>query len=172
MRYLTLSLLLALCWGVWSGQGSPFFIGAGLCSVLLTCWVAHRLAISDRETRRLRVLVHTPRYWLWLLVEMARCSLRVMRLSISPGISLQPKFGWVITGLKDDLLLATYANSITLTPGTVSVDVNKKPSGSAGIYVHALESSSLEELRQGGMEARLLGLTRGLPLPGMGGKTP
>jgi multicomponent Na+:H+ antiporter subunit E len=155
MRYLTLAMLLALCWWAWSGHNGWFFIGAGALSVVLTLWVAFRLRLVDDEIPSPLLKLRAPRYWLWLLWQMAKSSWRVARLSLMPGVSISPKFGWVITLIREDLLLAAYANSITLTPGTVAVDVNKKPSGSAGIYVHALEASNLEELRSGAIEQRL-----------------
>lgn len=166
-RNLTLLALLALCWWVWSGHDGPFFIGAGVLSVSLVFWIAHGLRVVDRESNRPGIVLRAPRYWFWLLRQMAKSSWRVARLSLSPNVRISPKFGWVITTIKDDLLLAAYANSITLTPGTVSVDVNKKPSGSAGIYVHALEGAGLEELRQGEMELRLQALGGTGIVPGL-----
>ena len=102
--------------------------------------------------------MHRPRllspkalgYYLWLAKEIVISSMRVCRIiwQVKPVIS--PHVAWVPTLQTNDGAKTVYANSITLTPGTVAVDTGK-----AGIYIHALTKAGIDDLATGDMDHKI-----------------
>jgi len=72
-----------------------------------------------------------------------------MKIIWSPDLKCTPAFEWIEGGSKDELALVVYGNSITLTPGTVTLDVKN-----GSLLVHALDKESLEDLKKGEMASR------------------
>ncbi|MFC6635718.1 Na+/H+ antiporter subunit E [Microbulbifer taiwanensis] len=158
MRYtISLFAVLAFIWLANSGHYSPLLLGFGLLSVVFVVFVAHRMNIVDSDSQPLHLLLALPGYYWWLFRKILRSNLEVVacvwRGSKSLKVSLKPASARITTSLRGDLARALYANSITLTPGTVAVDIDGDE-----ILVHALTADSLEDLRRGEMEARINGL--------------
>jgi multicomponent Na+:H+ antiporter subunit E len=145
-----LVVMLAAFWLLLSGHVAPLFLFFGAASVLLVAWLARRLDIADDEGRPLQLSLRAPGYWLWLAVQILRSALVVMRRIWSPRLSIDPAVGAVAATAMTDVERVIYANSITLTPGTLALHVDD-----TRIEVHALERGSLEELAQGAMAARV-----------------
>ncbi len=162
---ISLVMLLALCWLVWSGMWSyPFLMGCGVVSILLVLAATRWLGLQDREAHAGQL---GPRFWLyalWLLKEMFVSSIRVIGRVLSIQGAISPTFGWVVSRVRHPFGHAVYANSITLTPGTVTVALEKTPTlnqteNETRLYIHALEHASLSDLRQGHMQAMQKRLT-------------
>ena len=77
----------------------------------------------------------TLAYFCWLFVEIIKANVAVVRQIISPDMEVSPTMTRIPTKDKSDLAKTMLANSITLTPGTVSVDIEEDH-----ILVHALLS--------------------------------
>lgn len=92
----------------------------------------------------LRIYRHVA-YSLWLLREIAISSLDVSlkMWQLEPDISPQVEF--IPTKIKNETQMAIFANSITLTPGTVALDIN----GDGEVYVHSLTEESMKMLKKG-----------------------
>jgi multicomponent Na+:H+ antiporter subunit E len=93
-----------------------------------------------------RFLTYIP----WLAWQILRANIDVMRLVLSRDLAIDPQLEWVSAGQKSDLGIAVYANSITLTPGTISTSVED-----GRILVHALTREGMDEVRAGAMDARV-----------------
>ena len=76
-------------------------------------------------------------YWAWLVVEIFKANLVVIRACLRSTLDINPALVKVKTGCESDLARTVFANSITLTPGTVSVEVEGNK-----ILVHALYEDS------------------------------
>ncbi len=154
MRY-TVGLFLSLfgIWLLWSGIYNSLLISLGGISCLFVAFVAVRLDINDNEGSVIglafRMIVYLP----WLLWAIAKANVDVTARILSPRLRINPKLVEVKSGQKTALGQVIYANSITLTPGTVSVDV-----GEGRILVHALTSESAEDLQTGEMDRKVTGL--------------
>lgn len=144
-----LAVLLAAFWLLLSGHYTPLLIALGGLSVALVVWIMVRAHIFDRTIFTWHFSRRIPRYCLWLSGKILRSSLAVSRLVWSPRVELRPAEGDTPAELPE-LSQVIYANSITLTPGTLSLSV-----GEADIAVHSLESSDLAELRAGDMLSRV-----------------
>lgn len=145
-----LFLILIGIWLLWSGHYTPLLISLGVFSVLVTIAMARRMRIVDGESVPLGLHpLRTPRYLLWLVIEIAKCNLDVARRILDPKLPISPRLIEVQAGQKDELGRVLYANSITLTPGTVSVETRGKT-----ITVHALTAEAAEGLLTGDMDRR------------------
>ena len=153
---LSLAALLAGFWLALSGHYTPLLLALGAGSVGLVVWLVHRMGIVDHESVPLRPAPRLPRYFWWLAGEILRSSVSVTRQVWSPRRALRPAIGVVPTPGLPELSQVIYANSITLTPGTLSLRVDDD-----GIEVHSLDPAGLRQLRAGGMRDRVRKLEAG-----------
>ena len=125
MTYLPgLILALAAFWFALSGETAPLFLMLGALSALLTLWLVARLKIIDRDASPYHHAPNILVYGGWLLVEIVKANLAVIRRILGPTHAIDPVMVNVTTTARTNLGKALFANSITLTPGTVTVDVD------------------------------------------------
>ena len=110
-------------------------LSLGVISIVLTLWIAKRMRILDAETAPYMTTPQTLSYFLWLFKEIVKANMAVIRAVLSPDMVVSPTLTRIPTPQKTDIGKVMYANSITLTPGTVSVDIQDDH-----ILVHALLS--------------------------------
>lgn len=144
---ISLALLLAALWWLLSGQTDPLLLSSGAVSVLLVTGLARRLAVVDRESHPVYLSAPLARYWLRLAGEIVVSSLDVARRIIAPRLEIAPHFLQVHTGQSSELGKVILANSITLTPGTVTVDVQGDE-----LLVHALTRESGDAVAAGQLD--------------------
>jgi multicomponent Na+:H+ antiporter subunit E len=150
-------LLFSVLFGTWlvlSGVHGRLFLFYGAASAAIATLMALRMNVVDKEGHPFHLAFTAPLYWLWLLREMILSALRVTRAVWSPDHLISPGFARVRSTQDCDLGRTIFANSITLTPGTVCVDIEE---GSA--YIHALEQSAIDALNRGEMDRRVARLT-------------
>ena len=137
-------------WMVFSGYTEPFFVVSGLICCAIVEGIVARMDRIDGKRVPLMLTWQLPGYVLWLAKEIALSSIQVTRKVWEPRISVTPTVAWVHATQQSPVGLTTYANSITLTPGTVSVIVEDDR-----IQVHALEQESIAALHKGAMDNRV-----------------
>jgi multicomponent Na+:H+ antiporter subunit E len=142
--------VLFFTWCLLSGIFTQLLLGTGLFSCIVVTFLTRRMEIIDRESHPFHLVYLGPFYWLWLAKEMLISGIKVTRAIWKFEQHLNPGFAWVRTHLQSDLGLAIYANSLTLTPGTVCVDLEK-----TRVYIHALDKTSLDEMELGRIEERV-----------------
>ncbi len=98
-------------------------VAGGLVALVVTLAAGPRLGVIAGLRLRLSALPHMVRYFGVFLVALVRANLDMARRVLSPSLPLRPAVVEVQTGLKSDLGKLLLANSITLTPGTLTVDV-------------------------------------------------
>ena len=140
---------LALAWAAWSGHTEPLMIGFGAASCLAALWLALRMGVVDEEGEPTHVLLGLIGYLPWLVVEIVKSNLHVARVIWTPKMPIQPALLRAPASQRTDLGKAIYANSITLTPGTLSLDVRGEE-----ILVHALTDEARRGLETGEMDRR------------------
>ena len=93
--------------------------------------------------------------------ELTLANYQVAKLVLSPSMPIRPGFISIPLEAKTDFEITSFANSITLTPGTISVHI---PDDRSAIVIHAIDvGDDVEALRQGtkdSLEAPILRLTR------------
>jgi multicomponent Na+:H+ antiporter subunit E len=150
MRALSLFLALFGFWLLLSGYFVPFLIAAGAGSAVVIVLLARRMDVVDREGHPIHLGRSALTYWPWLLVEIAKSAWGVTRIILNPRLPVSPSLVRTKTSQKTTVGIVTYANSITLTPGTISVDV-----GRGEILVHALTREGAAGLLSGEMDRRV-----------------
>lgn len=145
---ISLAVLLSALWWVLSGYAKPLLLGLGVCSVGFTLWLARRMDVVDHESHPIHISWQLARFWVRLLREIAVSNLQVVAAILSPGRHpIQPHFLRVRTRQQSALGQVLLANSITLTPGTVTVTVGDKT-----MLIHCLTKDAGDGLLGGDME--------------------
>ncbi|TDC82463.1 Na+/H+ antiporter subunit E [Actinomadura sp. 7K507] len=144
--------LLAAFWLIVSGHYTPLVLMLGALSVVLVVVVVVRMAVADEEGLPMRVLPRLPRYLLWLGWQILLSALAVLRMVWSPRRP-RPVVATVPAAELPDLSKVIYANSITLTPGTLSVSFRNED-----IEVHSIQRAGITDLEGGAMLDRVRGL--------------
>ena len=143
----SLSVVLYVLWLLLSGHYEPLLLILGVVSCGLVVWIAHRMDLADREGHPVHLTWQALTYWPWLLWQIVKSNIHVAGLILSPRLPISPKIIKVTTSQADELGQVIYANSITLTPGTVSLYVRGNTIG-----VHAITQETAEELETGEMD--------------------
>lgn len=156
MRHvLSMALLLAATWLLLSGHFGVLLLTLGALSCALVLFLSHRMAVIDRETQPLHLASTLPGYWLWLLGQILRSNLDVVRRILSPRVDISPTMVRIELDEKTELGQTIFANSITLTPGTVSVDLR-----AGTVEVHGLARNVVNALAGGEMQRRVLAMEK------------
>ncbi len=154
-RALLLLGVLISAWLLWSGQFKPQLLGLGVFSCLLTVYLTHRMGFFDDDVYAFRFGQRLISYWGWLAKEIFRSSIEVARVVIDPRLPISPEIIEIKATANHPVDQAILANSITLTPGTLAIDVHR-----GVITVHSLTRSSADELLSGEMDRRVAALRR------------
>jgi multicomponent Na+:H+ antiporter subunit E len=150
MRLISLALALFLFWLALSGHYTPMLVAAGAASAGVCVWAAVRMGIADPEGHPIHLLGRFLTYFPWLLREIAKSAWSVTRIIVNPALPISPTMTRVRASQRTSLGIVTYANSITLTPGTVTTSVKGDV-----LTVHALVHEGAVDLESGGMDARV-----------------
>lgn len=153
VRMLALLIPLVAAWLLWSGIYKPLLLALGLFSCLLTIYIKHRMDYFATEAFAMRFSRRLLGYWLWLAKEVLKSSLDVARIVLSPSLPISPQVVTIKASCKHPVDQAILANSITLTPGTLALDVHE-----GEISVHALTRAGADELEKGEMDRRVAAL--------------
>lgn len=151
MRYLvSLAILLALLWLGISGVYKPLLFMLGGASVLFVVWMSKRMDVVGVEHNPVLYSWRLPVYWVWLVWEIIKANVEVARAALAPAKHVRPQIVRVPVRLHHPIAKVTYANSITLTPGTVTLQLEPD-----WIEAHALLESTARGLESGEMERRI-----------------
>ncbi len=137
-------------WLLWSGHYTALLISFGIASCAAVVLISWRMENLDEEGQLLllvpRLVIYTP----WLMKEIALANIDVARRILHPRLPISPALIRVKCSQELDLARVIYANSITLTPGTVSVDMDDDT-----ITVHALSRTAAEGVLSGEMDRKV-----------------
>ena len=151
MRAVASAVFLMTLWLLMSGVYKPLVIGFGLGSVLLICLVLWRMDKVDGDHVQIRLNpIRFLGYIIWLFGEIAKSNWSVTRVILSPLMPIRQKMLVVPQSQKTDLAQVIFANSITLTPGTISVETEE-----SGLLVHALSYCSEDDASLADMDRRV-----------------
>lgn len=156
MKYVAgLVIVLAAVWLLWSGHYNPLLLGFGAISLALVIVIALRMGIVDEEGAPIHLPPRLAVYLPWLFVEIVKANVDVALRILRPGPPIRPRVITVRASQRTDLGRAIYANSITLTPGTVTIETDGDE-----ITVHALTREAAEGVLSGEMDRRVARLER------------
>jgi multicomponent Na+:H+ antiporter subunit E len=150
MRYVSQVLFLLAFWLALSGHYTVFLVAAGVASACFCVFVAGRMRVVDEEGHPVELLPGVITYYPWLIWEIVKSAWAVTKIILHPRLPISPTMTVVRASQKTSAGVATYANSITLTPGTITVGVDGNQ-----LTVHALTRDAAIELEEGGMDRRV-----------------
>lgn len=136
-------------WWVLSGRSDWLLLSLGLGSAAFSVYLARRMLAFDHEAHPFVINRKLVAYWCWLALAIVKSNLDVMRHVFRVPLQISPTWVRLQTDPKTEVGMTTLANSITLTPGTVSLDVED-----GAISVHALTRDAAGYLQSGDMERR------------------
>lgn len=149
-----LLLVLAISWVLWSGIYSTLVLSLGAFSCLLSAYMAHRMGFF-RHRALIRFLPRLPVYWWWLLQEIVASSIEVAKLILQPSLPISPTVVVLEAETPSEVGQVILGNSITLSPGTVTLDVHE-----GRLLIHCLTSASARDLQNGEATRRAAALER------------
>lgn len=157
LNFLEVFGLLLFLWIVMSGIFTVKFILYGcISSFLISCFVVGSLRIGGLKSNRTYFILHAnyPKliiYFMWLIKEVVKSAADVSKIVLSHNMGLEPHVVWFKADYDNPAARAILANSITLTPGTVTIDIYD-----SGVFsVHALNRDFSEGLLTGKMQNRI-----------------
>jgi len=157
---LSLAASLMLFWMMLSGDFGLLNLALGFVSVLLTVSICNRMDVVDQESQPVEMSTRLPVYWAWLALKVVKSNLDVTRRIWTPGKSISPTVVRLKLSQQTALGKVIYANSITLTPGTVTLAIEDDE-----ILVHALTRADAAALETGEMDRQVRELECGCLSP-------
>jgi multicomponent Na+:H+ antiporter subunit E len=137
-------------WLLLSGIYTPFLVLSGLGASLAVAALAQRMEVADREGHPIHLALAALGYWPWLMKEIVKSGWQVTRIILDPRLPISPTFVRFKPSQKSTAALATHANSITLTPGTITVEAGRDE-----FLVHALTREGADGVLDGEMDRRV-----------------
>jgi len=145
--------LLISAWMLWSGQLKLQLLMLGAFSCILVSYITHRMRYFDNDVFERRFGMRLLGYWLWLAREVVRSSIEVARVIMDPRLPISPQIVDITASVDHPVDQTILGNSITLTPGTLALDLR-----GGVIRVHCLTRAGAEELFAGEMNRRVAAL--------------
>jgi multicomponent Na+:H+ antiporter subunit E len=161
MSYFLLNIVLALIWGAFSGVFDPGNLILGFILGYVAMLVARRALYPSSYFNKVQQVLG---FALFFLKEMLLANLRVAADVVTPTHYMRPRVLAVPMDAETDVEITALANLISLTPGTLSLDVS---SDRRTLFIHAMYAADPDRVRgeiKQGMERRLLGITRDTPV--------
>jgi multicomponent Na+:H+ antiporter subunit E len=158
MNYFLLNVGLALVWVILTGAFSPINLAVGFVLGYLTLRMAQRVLGASAYFSKVR---QVSSFALFFLRELITANIRVAIDVLTPGARMQPRVLAVPLDALTDTEITFFANALSLTPGTLSLDVS---TDRRVLYIHAMYAADAEAARRAikaGLEQRVLALTRG-----------
>lgn len=156
LRAISLFVTLLAFWLLLSGHYGPFLVGVGIACAGAMLWLARRMDLMDHEGHPIQFGPGVLWYWPWLAKEIVKSGWSVSRVILDPRLPIEPQLVRFKPSQKTDVGLTTHANSITLTPGTISLEV-----APGEFLVHALTRESAAGACAGGdMDRRVARLEK------------
>jgi multicomponent Na+:H+ antiporter subunit E len=146
----SLGLVLAALWLALSGKLEPLFLLFGALTVGFAVWTASRMAIVDRESHPIHMSGRLLHFWALLIRDIVLANLQVAREILRPRLAITPTVVEFQSQQDSDLGKVILGNAITLTPGTVTLDIE-----GSRFRVHGLTRESAEEAASGTMDRRI-----------------
>lgn len=147
---LVLLVSLVISWLLWSGMFEPLLLGLGVFSCLLTFAIVWRMGYFEKDTFALHFSLRLFAYWGWLIKEIVMSSLTVTKVVLHPRLPISPRYIELKASSPGTIGQVIFANSITLTPGTLTLDLHQ-----GELKVHTLTKEAADDLMSGDMDRRV-----------------
>lgn len=149
MRSLLTLVVLAATWQLLSGKTKPLILGFGVVSCLFVFILMRRMNRFDGHSVEYRLGTRPLQYFFWLLGEIVKANLHLARVILTPRMPLSESLLHIDAKAQTELGQVIFGNSITLTPGTTTLDVRD-----GSLLVHSLTKDCTEDVLSGRMNEK------------------
>lgn len=157
MRSISILIVLFALWLLLSGIYTTMITGLGFASSLLVLIIINRMDAQDSDSFEIQLSpFRFVKYMVWLMVEIARANWAVTKTILSRDMNIRQHLFTVPYTQKTDLAQVIFANSITLTPGTITVETED-----GQFLVHAVSYSEDDPAAISDMDARITACEKG-----------
>ena len=150
LRLLIASFVLFLLWILLSGYFSTLLLSLGVLSCVFVAWVSEKFGLFSRDFSTLKLNLKIPAFLPWFFIEVVKSNIDISWRILHPKLPIEPNIMTLDASQHSDLATAIYANCITLTPGTYSLDLDEN-----SIEVHSLTKALAQDLQNGEMSRRI-----------------
>ncbi|KPU83994.1 hypothetical protein JI58_06450 [Marinosulfonomonas sp. PRT-SC04] len=151
MRNIVILIALFALWLLLSGIYTTLVIGLGFASSLLVLFILRRMNMVDGDRIGMHLSpIRFGKYMIWLMIEIARANWAVTKTILSRNMNIRQHLFTVPYSQKSDLAQVIFANSITLTPGTITVETED-----GQFLMHAVSYSDDDPAAIADMDARI-----------------
>lgn len=152
MSFILTAIIMFIFWMLISGETGVIFIISAIVSSLFVSFISRDLLFPKKNTalslkRMARLIKYSP----WLMWQIAVANVDIVYRTLHPSMPIEPHMIEFDTDLKTDTGIAILANSITLTPGTVTVVAHSD----GKFLVHAISTGPADGLLGGTMQAKV-----------------
>ena len=148
IKALLLFVFYFVIWLLLSGHYDPLLLTLGVLSCITCLYVTWKAKFIDEEGLPLHLLIRLPMYTVWLFKEIIKANIDTAKIIIFNNPD--PQNFRVKSSQKTEAGKVTYANSITLTPGTVTTELDGDV-----LEVHALSSDMADDVKSGVMDKKV-----------------
>ncbi len=138
-----------LIWLLLSESFDLFHVGLGLVAAFGVAWLNTDRSVSRFAILRLRIVW----YFLWLVGRILQSGFHLSVLILHPALPIDPKLIRYRTKLREEAGIVLLGNSITLTPGTITAELN-----SQDLVVHAMDGKSAHDVTSLRIDQQIAGL--------------
>ena len=157
LQLVLLTFVLGITWLGLSGFFKPLLLSLGVISVVITLIFAVRIKFFDHVLGMTKMGWRIPVYWVWLLIEIIKSAIQVARIVLSPKLPINHRLVKITSETGEELPRVILGNSITLSPGTITIDIDDKE-----VLVHCISEQGAQEMESGELLRRIEQL-RGAP---------
>lgn len=152
-RIFIATVVLFSLWLLLSGYFGFLLLSLGVLSCIFVAWVSEKLGLFSSNYETLKLNLKLPSFLPWFFIEVIKSNIDVSFRILHPKLPIEPNMISIDASQHGVVGTAIYANCITLTPGTYSLDLD-----SNNIEVHSLTKALAEDLKTGEMSKRILAL--------------
>lgn len=150
LHSISLFASLLVFWLLLSGYFTAFLLAAGVGSALAVVWFARRLHVVDFEGHPIQLGSRALMYWPWLIKEIVKSAWDVSKIILNPALPISPTLVRFRPSQRSVMGLVIHAQSITLTPGTITIEAEMDE-----FLVHGLTQSSAQGVIGSEMDRRV-----------------
>ncbi len=145
-------ITLTILWLLLSGMFKPMQLVLGVLSIGIVAYLSVKMKVLMHRGQPLYFRVfYVVQYCFWLIFQILLSNIDVIKRIISPSLPIKPILKAIPCKQKTELGRVIYANSITLTPGTVAINIAQN----SDVLVHALHIDTITDLEEGEMGDRV-----------------
>jgi len=151
MKFILTFIALLIFWFMLSGHFSVIIVTSAVIYALIAAYFTHDYFIEKISFAGIKRIFKFIAYLPWLFWEIIMANLQVAYIVLSPKMPISPELVETETDLKTDYGKTALGNSITLTPGTVTIEIENSK-----ILVHAITKEHAQDIRNKDIEKKIL----------------